>query len=66
MLRISHCIDNLLTDAGMVVSITHRPRSTPHKHYFSPSGTHFTGRVNPRGLVRLKVLGKLKIFLHFI
>jgi hypothetical protein len=20
---------------------THRPRSTPHKHYFSNSGTHF-------------------------
>jgi hypothetical protein len=41
MLRISHCLDNQLTDGGEVVSPTHRPRSIPHKHYFSASGTHF-------------------------
>jgi hypothetical protein len=41
MLRISHCIDNRLTDGGKVVNPTHRPRSTPQKHYFSTSGTHF-------------------------
>jgi hypothetical protein len=35
MLRIPHCLDNRLTDGGKVVSPTHRPRSTPHKHYFS-------------------------------
>jgi hypothetical protein len=28
-------------DGGKVVSPTHRPRSTPQKHYFSASGTHF-------------------------
>jgi hypothetical protein len=39
MLRIPHCLDNRLTDGGEVVSLTHRPRSTPHKH-FSASGTH--------------------------
>jgi hypothetical protein len=37
MLRIPHCLDNLLTD----VIPTHRPRSTPQKHYFHASGTHF-------------------------
>jgi hypothetical protein len=29
MLRIPHCLDNLLTGAGKVVSLTHRPRFTP-------------------------------------
>jgi hypothetical protein len=32
---------NRLTDVGKVVSPTHRPLSTAHKHYFSVSGTHF-------------------------
>jgi hypothetical protein len=41
MLRIPHCLDNRLTDGGKVVSLTHRPRSTPKKHYFSASGTHY-------------------------
>jgi hypothetical protein len=41
MLRISHCIDNWLTDGGKDVSLTHLPSSTPQKHYFSSSGTHF-------------------------
>jgi hypothetical protein len=41
MLRIPHCLGNLLTDGGTVVSPTHRPRSTPQKHYFSASDTHF-------------------------
>jgi hypothetical protein len=39
MLRILHCLDNRLTDGGKVVSLTHRQRSTPRKHYFSASGT---------------------------
>jgi hypothetical protein len=34
MLRIPHCLDNRLTNGGMVVSPTHRPRSTPQKHNF--------------------------------
>jgi hypothetical protein len=41
MLRIPHCLDNRPTDDGEVVSPTHRPRSTPEKHYFSASGTNF-------------------------
>jgi hypothetical protein len=42
MLRIPHCLDNRLTDGGKVASPTHRPRSTPQKHYyFYVSGTHF-------------------------
>jgi hypothetical protein len=37
MLRISHCLDNRLTDGDKVDSPTHQPRSTPQKHYFSAS-----------------------------
>jgi hypothetical protein len=40
-LRIPHCLHSRLTDGGKVVSLTHRPRSTPQKHYFSASGIHF-------------------------
>jgi hypothetical protein len=35
-LRISHCLDNSLTDGGKVVSPMHRPET-----YFSASGIHF-------------------------
>jgi hypothetical protein len=41
MLWIPYCLDNGLTDSGKVVSLMRRPRSTPQKHYFSASGTHF-------------------------
>jgi hypothetical protein len=41
MLKIPHCLDSRLIHEGKVVILTHRPRSTPHKHYFSASGTHF-------------------------
>jgi hypothetical protein len=41
-LRIPQCIDNRLADGGEVVNLTHRPRSTPLKHYFSASVTHFS------------------------
>jgi hypothetical protein len=35
--------------------------STPQKHYFSASGTHFCYRLSkPQGLVRLEGLGKVK------
>jgi hypothetical protein len=61
MLRIEHRLDNRLTDGGKFVSPTHRLRSTPQKHYFSASGTHFCKRLSkPQGLVRLRGLGKLK------
>jgi hypothetical protein len=45
MLRIPHCLDNRLTDGDEVVSPTHRPRSTPQKH-FSVSDTHFCQRLS--------------------
>jgi hypothetical protein len=32
MLSLPHCPDNRLTNVGEVVSLTHRPRSTPQKH----------------------------------
>jgi hypothetical protein len=38
MLRIPYYVDNWLTGGGKVVSLTHRPRSTPQKHYFSAAG----------------------------
>jgi hypothetical protein len=42
MLRIPHCLDNRLTNGSKVVSPTHWPHFTPHKHYyFYVSGTHF-------------------------
>jgi hypothetical protein len=34
MLRIPHCLDNLLIDGGKVVSFTHPPHFTPQKHYY--------------------------------
>jgi hypothetical protein len=34
MLRIPHCLDNRLRDDGKTVRNTHRPSSTPPKHYF--------------------------------
>jgi hypothetical protein len=36
------------------------PRSTPQKHYFPASSTHFCQRLNkPQGQMRLEGLGKL-------
>jgi hypothetical protein len=62
MLRIPHCLDNLLTDGGKVVSPTHPPQFTPQKHYyFYVSGTHFSYRLSkPQGLVRPEGLGNLQ------
>jgi hypothetical protein len=61
MLRIPHCLDNRLTDGGKFVSSTHRPRSTPQKHYFSVSGTYFCYRLSiPQSLVHPEGLSKLK------
>jgi hypothetical protein len=61
MLRIAHSLDTRLTNGGKVVSLTLRPRSTPQKHYFSGSDTHFCYRLSkPQGLVRPQGLGKLK------
>jgi hypothetical protein len=66
ILRISHCIDSLLTDGGKFVSPTHPPRFTPQKH-FSASGTHFCQRLSkPQGLLRPERLGELKKLIHLI
>jgi hypothetical protein len=63
MLRIPQCLDSRFTDGGKVVSPTHRPHSTPQKHYLSASGTHFCERLSKsQGLVRPEGLGKLKKF----
>jgi hypothetical protein len=67
MLTILHGLNNRLTDGGKVVSPTHQPCSTPQKHYFSTSGTHFCYRLGkPQGLVRMEGLDKLKKFVHLI
>jgi hypothetical protein len=65
MLRIPHCLDIRLTDGGKVVSPTHRPRSTPQKHYFSASGNNFCYSLSePQDLVRSEELGKFKKLIH--
>jgi hypothetical protein len=65
LLRIPHCLDSRLTDGSRVVSPTHWMRSTPQKHYFSASGTHFCYRwTEPQGQVRPEGLSKLKKFIH--
>jgi hypothetical protein len=41
MLRVLLCLDSRLTNSGNVVSPTHRPRSSPEKHYCSSFDTCF-------------------------
>jgi hypothetical protein len=67
MLRIPHRLDSWLTDSGKVVSPTHRPRSTPQKHHFSASGTHFSYRLSePQGLERPEEYVNWKKRIHLI
>jgi hypothetical protein len=68
MLRIPHCLDSRLTDGGKVVIPTHRPLSTPQKHYyFSASGTHFCwGLSKSQVIVWPEGWGKSKRFIHLI
>jgi hypothetical protein len=67
MLSILQCLDNRLTDGEEVVSTTRRPRSTPPKHYFSVSDTHFCQRLSKsQGLVRPEGLRNLKKLIHLI
>jgi hypothetical protein len=67
MLKNPHCLVSRLTDGGKVVSPKHRPRSTPQKHYFSVSSTHFCYSLSkPWGLVLSKGLGELKTFIYLI
>jgi hypothetical protein len=50
-----------LTDDGKFVSPSHLPRSTPQKHYFSASGTHFCKTLKKtQDLMRPEGLDKLK------
>jgi hypothetical protein len=41
MLKIPHCLGNQLTYGNNTVSLTYQLGSTPQKHCFSASGTHF-------------------------
>jgi hypothetical protein len=49
MLRIPHCLDNLLINDGEVIILTRRPRSTHQKHlvFLSVELTYFNDRINP-------------------
>jgi hypothetical protein len=60
MLRISHFLHNQLTDGHEVVSLTCRPRFTPHEDILVLISVR--DRVNPRVTERLEGSNKLKIF----
>jgi hypothetical protein len=60
VIRIPHCLNNLLTDGGKLVSLAHR-------HHFSASGTHFCQRISEaQCLLRPEGLAKLKKLIHLI
>jgi hypothetical protein len=44
MSMIPQCLDSQLADGGEIVSLTHWPRFTAQKLYFSASGTFFSVR----------------------
>jgi hypothetical protein len=54
------CLDSRLTDGGKVVSPTHRPRSTPQKHYFL-----FLILISLRGRVNSRVQCGRKDYVHW-
>jgi hypothetical protein len=60
--RLTHFLDNLLTDGGEVASITRRPLFTPGRFLVLIS---VRGRVDSRAIVRPEGLGKLEK-IHFI
>jgi hypothetical protein len=60
MLRITHFLDNWLTDSGKVVILMCWPLFTPQKDFLVLS--YFRGWVRPKTIVQLEGLGKLKKF----
>jgi hypothetical protein len=64
MLRIPHCLDNRLTDGGKVVSLVSLVRTLLPRNVIFLLLVHISvrGSVNPRTLMWLKILGKLKKF----
>jgi hypothetical protein len=53
LLRILHCLDNLLTDGNEVVNFTHRPCSTILKHFlFLSLLLIFVGGLSAAGKIR--------------
>jgi hypothetical protein len=66
MLRIPHWLDNLLTDGGKLVSLTHRLRSTPTKIFTNVLVLICRTLGKPQGLERAEGLGKLIKIIHLI
>jgi hypothetical protein len=64
MLRIPHCLDSRLTEGREVVSPTHRPHSTPRKHFLVLISVR--GCAYPRAMARLEGLYNLIKFIHLI
>jgi hypothetical protein len=58
MLRLPHFLDTWLTDGGKVVSLTRRPPITPPGRFLVLISVR--GWVNPKAIVRLEGLSKLK------
>jgi hypothetical protein len=56
MSRVPPCLDNLLTAVGEVVSLTRQQRFIPRKIFWYS----FLSETNPRAIVWLEGLGKLK------
>jgi hypothetical protein len=65
MLRIPHCLDSRLAHGGKVVSPTHRPLSTPHKHYFSALNKQINLDVNIRAALSLQRNSLVRIPLEY-
>jgi hypothetical protein len=64
VLRIPHCLDNRLTDGGKVAIGTHRPHSTPHKHFQLLALISVIGWVTPgrNAAGRIRKTANKKIF----
>jgi hypothetical protein len=58
MLKISHWLDNRLSDGGEIVSLTHQLHSTPQKYFLALISV--TSCFSPTAIMLLEGLGKLK------
>jgi hypothetical protein len=66
MSRITHCLDNQLTDEGEFASLAHRPLSTPKKHVCFCLMLISVRLGETQGTVRLEELDKFVKIIHHI